>query len=463
MRRVVVAILVIVLVSAVSWVSYQYLGAQPRAKAPAQPKFETLTVKRGNIVASISATGVLEPEETRAVFFEITGKVAEVYVEEGDLVQAGDVLARLDDTDLQLQLRQAEANLRAAEAQLAQLKASPSVADIEAAKAALAAAQSAYEDLVAGPDPDQVAAAEAAVKRAKVQLDQAQAAYDMIKWRPDAGRLPQAVQLQLATIEYEQAQAQLRLAKKSPKESQLAQALAQIAQAQANLDRLTRGPDPNQVAAQEANVERARVVVEQARRALEKTILRAPISGVVTAVNVRAGQLTSATQPAFTIVQVRPLHTTVQVDELDVPQVQVGQVARITVDALPEREFAGVVTYIAATPTVQGGVVTYEARVELQDDDPALRPGMSVSVEIITAQAENVLVIPNRVMRVNRETGEFFVDKLVNGVPVRTKVEVGLRNDQFSEIVSGLEEGDVIVIQEISSGERLRRGLFGGG
>ncbi len=381
----------------------------------------------------------------------------------GDLVEAGDVLARLDDSDLQLQLRQAEANLRAAEAQLAQLKAEPAEADIAAARAALAAAQAAYEDLMAGPDPDQVASAEAAVKRAKVQLDQAQAAYDMIKWRPDAGRMPQAIQLQLATIDYEQAQAQLRLAQKPPKDSQVAQALSTIAQAQANLDRLLRGPDPNQVAAQEANVERARVAVEQARRALEKTVLRAPISGVVTAVNVDVGQFAPAAQPAFTIVQVRPLHTTVQVDELDVAQVRVGQIARITVDALPDREFTGVVTYIAPTPTVQSGVVTYETKVELQDDDPALRPGMSVSVEIITAQAEDVIVIPNRVMRVNRETGEFFVDKLVDGVPQRVKVEVGLRNDQFSEIVSGLEEGDVIVIQEVTSGERLRQGLFGGG
>ena len=461
MRRYLVAVIVILAASALTWWTYQRLGTRPQTRA--QPEYETLTVQRGTIVASISATGVLEPEATRAVSFEMAGKVTQVYVSEGDVVQAGDVLARLDDTDLTLQLRQAEANLRAAEAQLAQLKTSPAPADIEAARAALAAAQAAYEDLLAGPDPDQIASAEAAVERAKVQLDQAQAAYDMIKWRPDAARLPQAIQLQLATIEYKQAQAQLRLAKKPPKDAQIAQALANIAQAQANLDRLLRGPDPNQIAAQEAAVARARVAVEQARRALEKTILRAPISGIVSAVNVSEGQLTSTGQPAFTIVQVRPLHTTVQVDELDVAQVREGQIARITVDALPDREFAGVVTYIAPMPTVQAGVVTYEARVELQDDDPALRPGMSVSVEIITAQAEDVIVIPNRVMRVNRETGEFFVDKLVDGLPMRTKVEVGLRNDQFSEIVSGLEEGDVIVIQEISSGERLRRGLFGGG
>ncbi len=463
MRRVIGAVLIIAIVLALAWGSYQFASTRVRSQPPPETQFETITVKRGDIVASVSATGTLEPDETRAVFFETSGRVVEVLVEEGDVVQEGQILARLDDADLRFQLRQAEASLRAAEAQLAQLKKPASKADIEAAKAALAAAEAAYQDLLAGPDPDEIAAVEAAVKRAKVELDQAQAAYDAVKWRPDIGRLPQAVRLQLATIAYEEALARLRLAKKPPKQSQIAQAEAQIAQARANLERLLRGPDPEQIMAQEANVERARIAVEQAQHAMERTILRAPISGLITDVNIRPQQLASATRPAFTIVRVHPLHTTVQVDELDVAQVQEGQAANLVVDALPDREFKGVIVYLATMPTVQGGVVTYEARVELQEDDPTLRPGMNVSVDIITAHAEDVLIIPNRVMRVDRDTGEFFVDKLVDGIPVRTKVEVGLRNDEYSQIISGLEEGDIIVVREITSGERLRRGLFGGG
>ena len=462
MRRLIAALLVIIVISGLGWVYYDRVSTQAEKKTAA-PKFETITVQRGDLIATVSATGVLEVEEELPVTFQTVGRVKEVLVEEGDPVQAGDVLARLEDEDLRFQLRQAEAGLAAAQAQLAQLQKKPAPADIEAAKAALAAAQAAYQDLLAGPDPDQIASAEAAVERARVQLEQAQAAYDRIKWRPDAARMPQAIQLQLATIDYKQAQAQLRLAKKGPKDAQIAQALSSIAQAQANLDRLLRGPDAAQLDAQRAAVERTRIQVEQAQATLEKTVLKAPISGVVTTVNMKVGQTVSTAQPVAVITVLRPLHTNVQIDELDVSQVKEGQVAKVTVDALPDREFAGVITYLAATPTVQGGVVTYKARVELQEDDPALRPGMSVSVDIITAKAENVVIIPNRVMRVDRQTGEFYVDKLVNGVPVRTRVEVGLRNDQFSEIVSGLEPGDVVVIREVSSEEKLRRGLFGGG
>ncbi len=459
MKRLIVIFLLLVILIGISWGGYQYIS--PRATGSEPPSYETITVTRGDLIATISATGVLEPENTLNLSFETAGVVAQINVQEGTYMKPGHILAQLDNSDVQLQLRQAEANLKAAQAQLAQLQEPPHIADVEAAKAALAAAQAAYRDLIKGPDPDQIAAAEAAVKRAKVQLDQAQTAYDRIKWRADAARMPQAIQLQLATIEYEQAQAQLRLAKKGPEASQIAQALANIAQAQANLDRLTQGPSSAQIEAQEAAVERARIAVQQARRALEKTILKTPIAGTVTAVHVDIGQWVNIAQPAFTVTQLRPLHTTVNVDELDVAQVKVGQPAMIAVDAIPDRTFAGVITYLADTPTTQGGVVTYEARVELQEDDPALRPGMSVSVDIITAKAENVLIIPNRVMRVDRETGAFYVEKLVNNTPVRTRVEVGLRNDQFSEIISGLEEGDTIVIRKTSGQERLRKGLFG--
>ncbi len=457
MRRVIAALVIIAILALATWGLYQRGEVRPAA-TPTVP-FTTVTVTRGDLVATISATGSLEPETSLTVVFETGGRVVEVLVREGDTVQAGDVLARLDDTDLQLQVRQAEANLKVAEAQLAQLLAEPAPADIEAAKAALAAAQAAYRDLLAGPDPDEIAAAQAAVDRAKVDLEMAQSAYDRIKWRPDASALPQARQLQIATINYNQALAQLRLAQKPPKESQIAQALANIAQAQANLDRLTRGPEEAQVRAQEAAVERARIALEQARQALAKATLRAPIAGTVTDVAVKKGQWVSPGQPAFTITVLRPLHITVNVDELDVAQVQVGQPALITVDALPNRTFAGVVTYLAAVPTVQGGVVTYEARVELQEDDPVLRPGMSAAVDIVTARVTDVLLLPNRVLRIDRETGAFYVEKLENGVPVRVDVEVGLQNEQFSEIRSGLQEGDVVVVRTVSTREQLRRGL----
>ena len=449
-------ILIILAVSIVGgWAAYQQWL---QATAPA-PAYSTVTVTRGTLVATISATGTLEAQRTVTVMFETAGKVTAVLVEEGAAVEKDALLVQLDDAEAQLQVALAEARLKAAEAQLAQLTTPPSEAEIAAAQAALAAAQAAYQDLIDGPDPDEIAAAKAAVDLARVDLEMAQSAYDRIKWRPDASSLPQARQLQIASINYEKALAQLRLAERPPSEAQTAQALANIAQAQANLDRLMQGPTEAQVAAQEAAVEQARVSLQQALLALDRTRVRAPIAGTVTAVHAEVGQWVGPGQPAVTLTVLRPLQITVYIDELDVAQVREGQTALVTVDALPERTFYGVVTYLAAVPTIQSGVVTYEATVELLEDDPALRPGMSAAVEIVTAQAENVLLLPNRVIRVDRETGAYYVEELVDGEIVRTDVTLGLQNDEFSEIRSGVEEGDVIVIRTVSTEEQLRRGL----
>ncbi len=455
MRRWSVMVFVVVLLMLAGGVIYQ----RWREQNASPPVYPTVNVVRGSLLATVSATGTLEAQRTVTVMFETAGKVVAVSVEKGATVQPGELLVQLDDAEARLQVALAEANLKAAEAQLAQLTTPPAEADVAAARAALAAAQAAYQDLVAGPDPDEVAAARAAVDLARVDLEIAQAAYDRIKWRPDASSLPQARQLQIASINYEKALAQLRLAERPPTEAQLAQALANLAQAQANLDRLLQGVGAAQKAAQEAMVAQARVQLEQARLALARTQVRAPIAGTVTDVHARVGQWVGPGQPAVTLTVLRPLRITVYIDELDVTQVREGQTALVTVDALPERTFYGVVTYIAPVPTVQSGVVTYEARVELLADAPELRPGMSAAVEIVTAQVEDVLLLPNRVIRVDRETGKYYVEKQVNGTIVRVDVTLGLQNEEFSEIRDGVQEGDVIILRTVSTEEQLRRGL----
>ena len=87
---------------------------------------------------------------------------------------------------------------------------------------------------------------------------------------------------------------------------------------------------------------------------------------------------------------------------------------------------------------------------------------MTASVAITTDKAENVVVIPNRVMRLDRKTGETYVEKIVDGIPTRINVEIGLRNEQFSQIVSGLNAGDELAIRRVDTGETLRRQFFGG-
>ncbi len=421
---------------------------------------ETVIVARGAITQTVNATGNVSPAHRSALSFEISGRVLEVLVEEGDTVQKGQPLVRLDAADLELALRSAEASLRAAQARYDQTKAGPSPADIAAAEASLASAIASYEKLKKGPTADEVAIAKANVERAEAVLKQAQAAYDRIAWRPDAAALPQALQLQQATIDYQAALANYRLATAGPTESALKAAEAQIAQARANLERLKRTPTPEDLAVVQSQVDSAQVAVEQAKRRLDAATLRAPFDGVVEKVSVEAGQLVAAGTPAVIIADQSAFHITVAVDEMDVALVREGQAVRITLDALPDTPIWGHVDRIGLAGSQATGVVTYDVRVVVDPTDAPLRTGMSATIDIIVAEKTDALVLPNRAIRTDGKTGQRYVEVVRNGQSVRVDIKPGIRDERYTEILEGPAEGETVLITTVSSGEQLRS-LFG--
>ena len=479
MRRILIAIVVLVLVGGASWYAY---SATSQEKEPPPPDYEVYTVTRGDLAATVSATGVIEPAAEVNLSFRGTGPVAAVYVDVGDAVKAGDLLAELQTEELALALKQAQVGLRLAQARLEQAKTPADPVDVaaaqaavESARASVAAAKASYQDLLRGPSAAQRVSLQAAEKRAKVLLDAAQAAYNEIAHLPNAGMLPQAIQLQQATIDYEVAKANTEAALAPPTAGQKAAALAQIAQAEsalaqaeASLERLQRGPSPQELAVLEIQVDQAQVAVDQAELALRNARIVAPIDGVVGAVNIRPNEIPNPALPAITLTDPSGFHVTLNVDEIDIGRIEVGQPARVVIDALDNLELKGVVTRIA--PTAAGGagalgatIVTYEVRVDLEPTDVPLRSGLTAAVTIITDEVRNVVILPNRVMRLDRQTGATYVEKIVDGVPRRVELEIGLRNEQFSQVLSGVEEGDQLAVRRTDTGEVLRQRFFGGG
>ncbi|OQA45915.1 MAG: Macrolide export protein MacA [Chloroflexi bacterium ADurb.Bin325] len=452
MKKLGLVVLILALLAAGGWFFSQRLD----------PAWSVATVVRGDIAATISATGAVLAEREATLAFQSAGTIEEVAAAVGETVTAGQVLARLDATDLELAVRQAEIGVRQAQAQLAQLQDGPSASDLAAAQAALASAQEAYQQLLKGVDQDQFAAARAQVEQARVQLDQAQQAYDKVKDRPDVGMLPQSLQLQQATISYEAAEAQYRVATKGSTPAQLAQAQAQIAQAQASLDRLTQGPSQAQVAIAQAGVDQASLALEQAQRRLDNAVLTAPWDSIVTVVNVVSGTLAQPGAPAFQIADTSRFHLDVQVDEIDVAAIAPGQDATIEIDALPDRPLAGQVSRVApASDMLATGGVAYRVRIDIGNPDAPLRAGMSATVTIIASTRKDVLLIPNRAVQIERETGRTFVERLNAGEPQKVEVRLGLRDDARVEVREGLAEGDELAIRTISTLERLQQ-TFGG-
>lgn len=488
MRRPILIVAILAAVIGGSFLLYRYTS---QAKEPPAPDYETIAVERGDLISTVSATGSIAPEDEVALLFRGAGRVAEVLVKEGDPVMADQVLARLDTSDLSLGLAQAETNLAISRAQLEKLQAPVSEVETDAARAAVASAeasvtsaraalesaQASYNDLLRGPSADELQAAQATLERARIVRDQAQAAYDQVANQPNIGMLPQAAQLQQATVDYETAAANYRVATAEPKASQLAAARAQIAQAEAavaqadaslanarsTLDRLLRGPAEQDLAIAEAQVQQSELAIAQSRLNQANSELITPIDGIATAVNVRVGELPSAAQPGIVVTDLSRFHLDILVDEIDIGKLAEGQPVNVTLDALPEAVIAGHVDSIAPTPVNSAGITSYKVTVVVDETSAPLRSGLSATASIVTDQLNDIVLVPNRAVQIDRNSGNAYVEKIINGIPTTTKVQLGARNEQFSQVLSGVEAGDTLAIRTGTGLERLRSTMFGGG
>lgn len=135
------------------------------------------------------------------------------------------------------------------------------------------------------------------------------------------------------------------------------------------------------------------------------------------------------------------------VDETDIAQVEVGQQVDITLDAYPDELFEGVVVKIDPQTVVEQNVTTIPVTVEIENPDARLKPGMNATCNFIVDRKDNVLVVPTEAVK--DEDGRFTVTVIKNGKQTERRVEVGLEGDQYTEILSGLKEGEEVVTSVI--------------
>lgn len=517
MKRVAIIVTILVILVGVTVAGFQFLTAEPYS-ITSDPDVETIPIKRDTILATINASGRIEPKAEVQVNFEANGIVAEVLVERGQHVTAGTVLARLETADLELAVSRSQVDLARAEAQLDQLYRpaleeevtsaraavesaqanldraleGPSQEDIASAQAAVESAQANLDRVLEGLSQDEITAAAANLRRTEVVLKQAQWAYDQVAYRGEIGAMPQASQLEQATIDYEAAlanynmavrgatdadiaaarsqlaQANAGLAKllEAPTTADIAAARSQLAQAEANLARLLEEPNAADVAAAQAAVDIAQIGLEQAQLNLAKASLIAPIVGIVSEVNVKQGEY-PAGQAAVILTDMSSYHIDVEVDEIDIGRIMLGQHVTIAIDAIPSEDFAGHVADISPSPVAgtSSGIVAYEVIIALESNDPMLMPGMTADATIETERLEQVVVVPNRAVQIDRTSGEpvAYVEKVdEQGQPIRVEIELGLRNETVSQVLSGLEEGDEIIIMSQSRREQLQQVFQGG-
>ncbi len=474
-----------------------YLYFRP-AKVNAETSVATARVARGTISSYVSAVGNLKAHQSVDLSFGQSGTVKKINVNLGDQVKAGAVLAEIDTTELELQLRSAEVSLKNAQLSLAKAQTPATEAEVATARAAYESAQAKYDDLAKGASASDLAVAQASVgsaraaynsavasanagdsslasaaasfEKARLTLQAAQGAYDRVSWRGDVAASSEAAVLQTATIDYntakaayesaaatsgtdtaskiasalaslKSAQANLADLKNQVTEADLATAKAALLSAQYELDTLLAGPDATTLAQAQNSVETAQINLDQVKLQLAGAQIVAPFDGVITAVNVTVGETGSSA--AFTIADLSKMEIIVSMAETDVNQIKAGQQVEITLDAVSGLTLKGTVSQVAPSGTQSSGVVTYPVTVVLTDANDAAKAGMTTNLNIILSQRENVLTVPNKYVKtVNGQ--KVATIKAAEG-QVQVPVEVGLTDDTHTEIVSGLKEGDVVV------------------
>jgi HlyD family secretion protein len=426
---------VLVVIIVLGGAAYIFVGRDMIARASQNTPAATPELPPVKASDEVVADAVVVPAHSARLSLPTGGVVAEVQAAEGDEVEAGQVILRLDAARQEASVAQAEAQVRRAQSTLDGLKAGPRQQEIDAAQASVEAAQAQLARVQQGSRPEEVAAAEAAlaaaqatlqklqegpsegelvaaradVANAEASLRQAQSAYDRVQGAADITARPESLQLEEATNAYAAAEARLQALQEGPSAADLAAARAQIRQAQAQLDALRAparsadvaaaqaeirraqaqldlliaGASPEAVAAAEADVAAAEAALKQAKVALAETELRAPFAGTVVALDISAGEQIASGSPFGRLADLSAWQVeTDDLTELSVVRVHEGDTATITFDAIGDLELPGKVARIKALGEDKMGDMTYTVIIQPDRFDERLRWNMTASVVI---------------------------------------------------------------------------------
>lgn len=439
----------IIILSIAAIVVVIFLGSRAfrASSASATAGYETAAARRGELVAMVNATGSIAPRSRAALNFPTPGRITEIKVAVGDQVQGGQELATMDARELEQAVAQAEATLRISQARLDQARHGATAEQVTAAKANLTSAQENLNRLNAGTSEQDVEIARLRWEQAKDELWGAQCQRDATVGNasiPEATKAQSRAAVASAEMAAEIARLQYEQAKAGPSATDVRAAEAQVAKAQADLASVSSGASAEEISAAQAQLDQNAAAVQQARLRLEGATLKAPFAGIVAGISGRVGELAGATVPVITLVDLSLYHIDVDIDEASIGQLALGQKAEINLDAFPSKTLAGQVTHIDPVGTLSQGLVNYAVTVQLESTDLPLKADMTASVNIVTARKANVLLVPNRAVRSDRDGR--YVQLMADGKITRLSVETGLSNESDTEIVKGLQEKALVVV-----------------
>jgi HlyD family secretion protein len=408
------------------YVVYRQVVVVPKQEA--KRKVLTQPVERQNLTIKISANGTVKPEKSINVSPKQSGILKRLLVKEGDTVKQGQILANMDDSNLLGQLTQAKGQIAQQEANL--------------------------QKVIAGNRPQDIGQAQARLQSAQASLNKA---------KDDLRRNQQL---------YNSGAISLQTLNQSRADRDSAQ--AQVNEAQQALGLQKAGSRPEDIKQARAQLASARGSLQIIQTQINDTVLRAPFDGVITQKYADPGAFVTPTTSgsavsSATSSSIVSLASTNQVvaniAEVNIAKIRLGQKVIITADAYPGTTFEGEVSQIAAQAIVEQNVTSFQVKVAIVSDaKKQLRSGMNVTTDFQVGQLENALVVPTAaVVRRERSTGVFVAGE--NNKPVFTRIETGVTVNNFTEVKSGLQ-GNERVLLSFPPGSRPqstpRGGVFPG-
>lgn len=420
----------------------------------------TVPVAAQNVTLRITASGKVVPVQSVNISPKNPGVLSQLYVEQGDRIQKGQILARMDSASIEAQRSQYRANLAQIQAQLAEARAGSRPQEIAQAKARLAQAQAQLAAARAGNRPQEIAQSQSQVDAAQAKAiyttEQVKRYQYLYKQGAENKQLlDQAIsEDKTAKASLEEIKKRLSLLQSGTRTEEIDQRQAAVNESRAALILLQDGTRTEEIDQRQAAVASAEAQLKGVQVQLEDTIIRAPLSGIVTQKYAEPGAFvtpttsasTSASATSSSIVAVaRGLEVLAQVPEADIGRIKQGQQVEIVADAYPDQVFKGHVRLIAPEAVVEQGVTSFQVRVALDTGTDKLRSGLNVDLTFLGDRVNNALVLPTvSIVTEKGKTGVLILD--ANNKPQFREITVGAQIKDQTQILEGVKEGDRIFV-----------------
>ncbi len=403
--------------------------------------------KKTDIASTVSYAGTLEAAESVSISAKVGANALSVPVAEGDYVNAGDVLLEMDKTDLQNAYRQAQASYNSALAGYNSVVNSSTVQAASQVNQALLSAQTAYDQAKANYDREKSLFDNASnIKLATQGYDDAKSNYDRIKQLFDMGGASQ-VELDSAYSALVNAEENLKTVK-TTQSAALDAAAAALTNAENNLKTakqnigLTETSNKSSVETASASLQSAKTALDIASNNLANATIRTPISGYVSKCNVSRGQLVSPGIEIFVITNSNLVDAEINVTESVIPYMEVGGEATVSIPSAKKEGIKGTVT--AVNPVKDPMTGMYNIKISIDNTDGELKVGMLCDVDLVLSKLSDIIKVPSEALIVSGD--EYFVYIAEGDKAKKVKVTIGIADEEYTEIISGVANGDSVIV-----------------